>query len=338
MTREEALQLPGVEKSQHVLVSTAARMIPVAYPEAEILKNVLDPSHVPEPAASQPSFLMRRDTGEAPELRMWMTMDNLFFHGAALWLIERDSTGWPLSAKWVPFPDWSVDQDTGVVSAYDQPVTDPRRYIMFTIPDWSGLLVQASRTLRGVRDTERAWTARMRAPVQLVNFEVTDANQADQQDIDQYISAWKNKRHNGGQAVGATPPGYKMNVFTGAIGDADLFLNARNTNRNDIASHASLDGSMADGSGGQDSLTYQTQVGIRSDFYEFDSAFWTIPISARLSLNDIVPRGTQIVFRYMPTSAPDATRDAPTQHEITQSTTESSTTEGDDGQEQQAPA
>ena len=53
---------------------------------------------------------------------------------------------------------------------------------------------------------------------------------------------------------------------------------------------------MLDGTMGIDSLTYTTTAGEKNSFYEFDLPFWTDPLAARLSLDDVVPRGTRIRF------------------------------------------
>jgi hypothetical protein len=62
---------------------------------------------------------------------------------------------------------------------------------------------------------------------------------------------------------------------------------------------------MADSTASSQSLTYETQEGQRSDFYEFDLPFWTTPITARLSMDDVTPRGQRVLTRFRPVVAPD---------------------------------
>lgn len=307
MTREAALEIPGVARAHHTLVGKLAQMELVADNGSGIQ------------ATPQPTFLYRGDVGEAPEMRMWCTADDLYFHGSALWVMERGAARQPLSVRWMPYYRWEADVATGAVTIDGQPVRADQ-YVLFQIPMWSGILGMAQRTLYGARDIERAWTARMRSPVNLIDLHVTDDSQLEQEEVDAYVKAWASKHHSGAPAVGMTPPGIELRVNKGSLGPAELFLQARDAVRTDIGSHSSLDGGMVDSSGGASSLTYETHEGQRGDFYEFDLPFWTVPITARLSMNDIVPNGTRVLMRFRPVIAPDDQNLSPTGREISTST------------------
>lgn len=307
--RVEALQLPGVAKSHHVLVSWASSLNLRAYAEADVEQAATDPEFIPKPLADQPTFLTDRTGDFPPEMRLWRMMDDLYFYGRSLWY-TRARGGIRAKAAPIPINQWELDcdEETGQYSATltsGQPVTR-QNSVLFKIPGWDGILYNAWRTLQGARATELAWVERMLSPAQIVNFEIADDADFTQEQLDTWINSWRERRHDGGQAVGATPPGLKMNVLSGALGEMDLFLTSRNVIRNDVASHSSLDGSVADGSGGQDSLTYQTQVGIRDGFYEFDSAFWLNPILATLSQAPVTPEGVVVRPLYLPVAAPTA--------------------------------
>ncbi|HWU46151.1 MAG TPA: hypothetical protein VN133_05280 [Humibacter sp.] len=298
MTRWEALTIPGVARAHHTIVSKLAQMQLVA-------DNGSGVENTP-----QPTFLDRGDLGEPPEFRMWLTADDLYFHGSSLWVVARGSMGQILGARWLPRERWNFDGEYNSFGAVgtiniDQAPANPNDYLLFNIPMWAGLLGQAQRTLMGARDIERAWTARMRAPAAIINLEVSDDAELSQEEVDAYVKAWQQKHYSGAPAVGMTPPGVKMTVNKGSLGDGDLFTKSRDQIRTDIGSHAGIDGGMVDSTGGAGSLTYETQEGQRADFYEFDLPFWTIPITARLSLNDVVPNGTRIQMRFRPVIAPD---------------------------------
>lgn len=291
MTRSEALQIPGVARAHHTIVSKGAQLELVADNGSGI------------DSTPQPTFLYRTDLGEAPETRMWCTFDDLYFYGSSLWACDRGSLGQLLGASWVPRDRWNVDALSNEVTI-DGIVIPPSGYLFFNIPMWAGILLEGRRTLVGARDTELAWTARMRSPVNVIDLHVTDDG-ITQEEADAYVQAWARKHRAGAPAVGMTPPGITLTTHTNALGSADLFVEARDTVRNDIGSHSSLDGGMVDSSGGASSLTYETQEGQRSDFYEFDFPFFTLPVTARLSLDDVVPRGTNMLVRFRPIVAPD---------------------------------
>jgi hypothetical protein len=312
LDRKTAMGIPGVARAHHTIVSKLAQMELVADNGSGI------------DASPQPTFLYRTDLGEPPEFRMWCTADNLFFHGRALWAVDRGALGQITGARWVPLDRWEVDEAAGGV-LIDEKLVDPSGYLFFNIPMWGGVLAESHRTLRGALDIERAWTARMRSPVNIIDLHVTDDADLTQDEVDAYVKAWQRKHYSGAPAVGMTPAGIKMETHTNVLGAADLFLQARDTIRTDIGSHASLDGGMVDSSGGASSLTYETQEGQRADFYEFDLPFWTIPITARLSLDDVVPRGTRVFLRFRPIVAPDQSQVSSLMREQTESTSITST-------------
>ena len=297
LSREEALQIPGVARAHHTLVSKAAQLELVADNGSGV------------DSTPQPTFLYRTDLGESPQMRMWCTFDNLYFHGRALWLCDRGLGGQITGTAWVPFDRWAVDTNQGKVYV-DGIEIPPSGYLFFNIPMWDGILMMGRRTLNGARDIELAWTARMRSPVAIVEIRVTDDANLSQEEIDAYVAAWQLKHRAGQPAVGFSPPGVTIETHQNAIGSADLFVQARDTIRTDIGSHSSLDGGMVDSTGSAGSLTYETHEGQRADFYEFDLPFWTIPITSRLGLDDVVPRGTDLLVRFRPVVAPnqDATQ------------------------------
>lgn len=293
MTREDALQIPGVARAHHTIVSKMAQLELVADNGSGV------------DATPQPTFLYRTDLGEAPSTRLWCTADDLYFYGSSLWACDRGALGQITGASWVRRDRWLVDRIDGTVSIDGKTVPNSA-YLFFNIPMWAGILQQGLRTLSGARDTELAWTARMRSPVNTVDLHVTD-DSITQEDADAYVQAWQKKHRAGGPAVGMTPAGITLTTHQNALGSADLFVEARDTNRTDIASHSSLDGSQVDSTGSAGSLTYETTEGQRADFYEFDFPFWTAPITARLGLDDVVPRGTDMLVRFKPIVAPDRT-------------------------------
>lgn len=322
--RFEALQLPGVAKSHHVLVSWASSLNLRAYNEADIDQAALDPTFTPQPVDDQPTFLTDRTGNFSPEMRLWRMMDDLYFYGRHLWY-SKARAGIRAAASPVPIGQWELacDDTTGLYSASlesGSPVTR-QNSVLFKIPGWDGLLRQASRTLTGARATERAWVERMLSPAQIVNFQMTADWEGEQEEIDEWLDSWRKRRYDGGQAVGATPYGLSMEVHSGALGEMDLFLTSRNVIRNDVASHSSLDGSVADGSGGADSLTYETEVGIRDGFYEFDSAFWLNVIISTLSQAPVTPVGVVVRPLYLPVGAPSILRESPDATRETKTTT-----------------
>lgn len=277
MTRGDAIQIPAVSKARNLLVSAIAKLPLVALDTAG-------------PLADQPTWLYRTDGLVSPYERMAWTVDDLIFYGCSVWATERGAAGQILNAEWVPSRDWKVTD--GVLSILDQPVT-PQDYILFN-PPFEGLLNVGNRTLKGARDTEAAWTGRMRNPIPLIELKVTDDSNLTQEEVNEYVAAWSTARRAENGGVSFTPPGMEV-VAHGSL-SADLFTEGRNAIRTDVGSFLNIRASLLDGTIGIDSLTYSTKDGERNLFYELDLPFWTDPIEWALSVDKVVPRGSRVRF------------------------------------------
>jgi phage portal protein BeeE len=80
--------------------------------------------------------------------------------------------------------------------------------------------------------------------------------------------------------------------------DPALFIEGRNAARLDTAAMFNLPGSVLDASTATASLTYVTQEGNRSSLDDMSLPYWYRPIEARLSQDDIVPRGQSVRFDF----------------------------------------
>lgn len=291
MSRADAITIPAVSKARNLLVSTISQFPLVA------LKG---DARVPQ----QPSWLYRTDSGVSPYERMAWTVDDLIFLGASLWVTERGSEKQITNAEWVPPQDWKITD--GFILVNDEPVDDSE-VILFNSP-FEGLLNIASRTLRGARDLERAWTARMKNPINITEFRVVDDTNLEQDEVDEWEAAWLAKHKSGEPSFGVTPAGVELHTHGEENGDSSMYLESRNAVRTDVGSFLNVRASMLDGTAGVDSLTYTTSEGERNSFYEFDLPFWTSPIEAALSQDKCVPRGTRVRFDkyelYAPTPSP----------------------------------
>ncbi|MCU1439990.1 MAG: Phage portal protein BeeE [Rhodoglobus sp.] len=304
--RAEAISIPAVAKARNLLVSSVSK-----FPLRALRRPVGVPysrSDADDDVTGEYAWLYRTNGPVSPHERMTYTVDDGYFHGLALWLVDRSAPdenrlGAILNADYCPWDAWTVDD--GKILVNDKPV-DESEIILFNFPT-DGILVEGRKTIRGARDTEAAWTGRMRNPIPLIELDVTDPDiNLTQPEIDKYVTDWAFARRQENGAVGFTPPGISLNTH-GEV-HADLYVEARNAIRTDIGSFSNIRASMLDGTMGVDSLTYKTETGERNQFYEFDLPFWTDPIEARLSQDDVVSRGTRVRFdkyeNYSPTPTP----------------------------------
>lgn len=285
LSRAQAMTIPSVAKVRNLLVSTIMRfpLVDLKFDRAAGTDVIVTP---------QPTFLYRTNMGVSPQDRMAWTIDDSLFYGNSLWAVERGAGGQITKASWVPQSRWTITR--GNILIDEEPVS-AEEVLLFN-PPFEGLLNLASRTMRGARFIEEAWVERVQNPIPLVEYRVTDGTEFGQSELDEWGPSWR-KRHQpgtGGSAFTITPDGVEL-VDHGSV-DPDLYIEARNALRTDIGSFANVRASMLDGTIGIDSLTYTTNEGEKNSFYEFDLPFWTIPIEARLSEDDVVPAGQRIRF------------------------------------------
>jgi hypothetical protein len=284
LTRADAISIPSVSKARNLLVSVTS-----GFPLRCLAGEALAPD--------QPTWMYRTNGIVSPYERMTWTVDDGIFYGYSLWLTERGpipeggKRGPLLNAAWCPTEDWTVT-DNQLIYLPENRALKPDEFILFNFP-FEGLLNIARRTLRGARDTEEAWVGRMRNPLPLINLHQTDDSLTHEQ-VKGFVDAWSKARRSVNGAIGYTPPSIELEV-EGEI-SVDLFTEGRNAIRTDVGSFLNVRASMLDGTSGIDSLTYTTKDGERNQFYELDLPFWTAPIEARLSMDDVVPRGQRIRF------------------------------------------
>lgn len=288
LTREEALSIPAVSKARNLLVATAANWPLTAW-------RYNRDTGVDEDITSQHPWLYRTNGIESPYDRMANSLEDVFFEGCSLWVCERgesDKDGRrPITAAaHLDMKRWTVTEGHILVDEKDI----PNENIILFNPPYRGLLNVGNRTLRGARDTERAWVGRMRNPIPLIELRVTDDTNLSQEEVDAFVRAWAAARKAENGAVNFTPPGIEIETH-GEV-SADLFVEARNSIRTDVGSFVNFRASMLDGTTGIDSLTYTTKDGEKNLFYELDMPFWSDPFEARLSQDDVLPRGQRIRF------------------------------------------
>lgn len=290
MSREQAMTIPSVVKARNLLVATIAKF-PL---------KALDTKGV---VATQPSWLYRQDDSLSTYDRTAASVDDLIFYGRSLWQVTRGTGDQITNAEWVPMDRWTITEGNVMIDERPAPANS---YILIHVPLFDGLLTHASRTLRGARDTERSWVAKMRNPIPATEFRVTDDSQLDQGEVDALRTRFDERTAAGESVNVVTPQGVEM-VSHGSV-DPALYIEGRNAIRTDVGSFLNVRAAMLDGTIGIDSLTYTTTEGTRNLFYEIDLPFWTDPFEAALSVDGIVPRGQRVRFdKYAAFNIPPAT-------------------------------
>jgi hypothetical protein len=306
MTRGYAMTLPGVFRARAILLTLIADKPLTAWRGADLL-----------PDEDQPSFLYRTPGILGPWERMRRTIDDMIFYPYSLWLTERgaESAGRRpiLNAVHCPYESWRINV-AGQIEIVNQDggwdVASEDEVILFPSPS-EGLLAYAGRTLRGSAAIEQAWVARAKNPSPITEIHLTDDTQLNDDETLQVQTDFVTGRRAENGSVIVTPSNIEI-IERGATGsDSALYIEGRNASRLDIAAFFNLPGAILDATTAQASLTYVTQEGTRTSVYDLSLPYWVRPIEARLSQDDIVPRGqsVRLDFSSLTQQTPPVTED-----------------------------
>lgn len=273
LTRAAAMRVPAVAKGRNLIVSAVANL--------PLVQLTID-GRVP----NQPGW-MSKTRGISTWQRMAWTVDDLIFYGASLWEVERGADGSILTADRVPIELWTVTDGAILVDGEPRDETQ----VLYIPGPHEGILTLASGTIRGGRDLESAWQSRVKQPIPATELRETMEAQLSPTEVQGVLDAWSKARKSPNGAVGYVPYGYELHDHGST--DAALFEDGRNAVRTDIGAHLNIDASLLDAAVQQSSLTYKTAAGERSAFLTYGVPFWTNPIETRLSMDDVVPRGSR---------------------------------------------
>jgi hypothetical protein len=290
MTRAQAMTIPGVARGRGIILSLIADKPLVDYRGGERL----DP---------QPTWLYRAPGWQGPYQRMARTLDDHIFNGVSLWGCTRGAGSGglrPILEAWhIPWDDWAVDEDTGTILLLDEdahwnPADDSE---VILIPGSSeGLLAMATRTLVGAVELERTWSKRAASAIPMIDLHETIQSGITLEEAQDVVNAWATARASENGGIAYTP----YSIEARALGQysPDMFIEARNSARLDIAAFLQIPGSLLDASTATASLTYVTQEGQASSLDTLTVPYWARPIEDRLSQDDVVVIGQSVRFAW----------------------------------------
>lgn len=288
VTRAEAMTIPAVVKARHLICEMLARQPLRAYRDGVALED-------------QPTWLTRTDTGVSPRMRIVWTMDDLLFYGWSLWATKRGAEGQILDASRVPPDLWKFDANGNVLVA-DKPVNADQVVLIPGI--FEGLLAPGSSTIRGTKDLENQWIARVKNPVPLTEIRYTGDEYLTDDEIKDIRDKFIVARNDPDGTVMVTPSGFE--VHTSGDSTLELFTEGRNAAALDIARFANIPAILLDASNiNATSINYSNGDTKRSEFLDITLRSWALSLEDRLSMDDCTPRGTTIAFDLSALRTPD---------------------------------
>lgn len=278
VNRQAAMAITAVARARNLLVSTIAQFPLEAYRGADLLE-------------AQPTFLYSTAGPMHPALRLAWTVDDLIFFGTSLWSRTNGADGFPIAADRIGRERWTIDSDLRI--HVDGKPVHAGDVILFS-GFHEGILTFGLEALDDARKLHAIVRQRLESPVPLVELHQTTEVNMTQEEVDRVVQQWVRARQATNGAVAFTSAAIEANVHTGD--DAQLLIEARNAAALDMARLVGVSGSRIDATAPKASLNYETTAGKNLEFVDFDLALYMTPISSRLSMDDIVPRGSRVAF------------------------------------------
>lgn len=296
LTRSNAIAIPAMARQRHLLCGTIARCPVWVLGPGEQLPELGDTAAWEALYARQPSWTQRTDRDVSPYHRMLWTVDDLIFHGWSLWRAERGyaaggGLGELLSAERIPAERWEVDPVDRVL--IDGEYANADEVIVIPGPH-EGVLNFGNRALKRTIDNLDAAANAARNPSAYLELHYTgDADLTDAQ-IDTHVRRWAAARR--GENGGVAWTNKVLELKEHGTHESHLLIEGRNADAVDVSRLVSSPAAMADATNAGASLTYETTEGRNGEFIDYGVGLYMDAIAARLSMDDIVPRGRRTRF------------------------------------------
>jgi len=276
VTRLDAMALPAVARGRNLICGQAARLALTAVTPAG-------------PLAEQPGIITQPERFRARALTMAWIVDSLLFHGRA-WLLvtERLSTGKPNHVVWAPEHEISWDPHSGQLLAWNQPV--PLEDVIRIDGPHEGILTYGRAVLRSARSLARSAARVANNPVPAIDLHQVSGDRMTDKEIDALINRWVKARQGTNGGVSFTNQGIEAKPLTMPI--EQLLIAGRQQAEKELAQLLNLPGWAVDAVVTGSSLTYSNVPSRSRELLDYTLQPYLDAITGRLSLDDVLPRGT----------------------------------------------
>lgn len=277
LTRASAIAVPSVAKARHVICPQIADRPLRAFRGSTQIED--------------PPWSYRSDDGVSPWHRMTWTADDCLFYGWSLWLARRGTDGALLGSSRVSPARWKFDQDWRVL-VDDKPIPPE---LAIVIPGPHEGILQIGR--RGIRHAAAVLQAAENAailPSPTFELHQTAGDPLDDLERDAMLDAWAAARQGKRGGVAYTSANIETKEHK-SVAD-QLLIEGRNAAAVEVARICGIAAAMIDATVAKASLNYETTQGRGLEHNEYGIEPYARAIAARLSLDDVTPRGTRVAF------------------------------------------
>jgi HK97 family phage portal protein len=290
--RREAMSVPAVARARNLIAGTVSAMPLEMFVTDAVTQERRQVS--PMPWVEQPQLDIPRVT------TISYTIDSLWFYGRAYWMVTEtyQEDGRPRRFRWVNPEDvtFDVDLETGLVTRYyyrltPTPTSGIGSLVVFTSVD-EGLLVRAGQTIRTCVELERAALEYARNPAPAITIKNSGVDLPTEQ-VQNLLDRWRESRRASGGAVAYLSAA--MELDTVGFSPAELALvDARAFQVLEIARATGIPAGLLSADVG--SMTYQNVQAERRALVDLALQPYMSAIEERLSMDDVTPRGTTLMF------------------------------------------
>ena len=284
ITRAAAMAVPAVSRARLILANTVASIPLVAYRGTERPDE-------------QPRWIDRTNGPVSPYHRMLWTVDDLLFYGWSCWACRRDTDGVVIEADRVPWEQWRINEDTGAVeySTGGESWSPVDADSVIVIPgSHEGILTDADTTIRHARDLIANAAKATENPSAYIELHQTNDVPMTDREIDALVDRWVAARRGENGGVAFTSAGVEVREHGAPL--EQLLIEGRNAAAVDVARACGIPATLLDATAPVASLNYQNSNTKNRELVDYGLSAYTLPISARLGMDDVVPRGWRVGF------------------------------------------
>jgi len=291
-SRFDAMSVPAVARARNLIAGTIASM-----PLDVFVTDLATQERrqiAPMPWVEQPQLDVPRLTTLA------YTVDSLWFYGRGYWMVTEvyQEDGRPRRFRWINPLDVTFDTDlfTGLITRYYYklsvvPTSGVGSLVVFTSID-EGLLIRAGQTIRTCIELEKSALDFARNPAPSVTLKNTGMDLPSEQ-VQTLLAGWRESRRATGGAVAYLSAAMEMDSVGFSPKDLAM-VDAREFQVAEIARATGLPPAMLGAPAG--GLTYQNVQAERRGLVDLALQPYMSAIEQRLSMDDVTPRGTTLMF------------------------------------------
>lgn len=280
VTRKMAMEVAAVAKGRHLICSKIASFPLVAMTgRAE--------------ASRPPAWASQLEAGRPTFTTMQWIADALLFHGRA-WLIiaDRYADQTPMRFELVPEHAAETDAQGQLIKGNGRKVA-PRDVVRIDGPH-EGLLTVGKSTIRDAVAIDKAAGKAADNPVPSVELHQISGEALDREEITAMMNSWMAARQGANGGVAYTNASVEARMH-GASAE-QLLIAGRNVAALNVARHMGLSAWAVDASIEGSSLTYETVTSRSRELVEYGLDPYLSAITARLSMDDVLPAGQWLKF------------------------------------------